>query len=58
MTSLDEHRNRNTLAEMRRLLHRVDQMIETADKQKVKVMLSMFGRSTSTELDFDKVEKA
>jgi transcription termination/antitermination protein NusG len=28
------------------------------DKQKVKVMLSMFGRSTSTELDFDKVEKA
>lgn len=27
MTSLDEHRNRNTLAEMRRLLHRVDQMI-------------------------------
>ncbi len=29
-----------------------------ADKQKVKVLLSMFGRSTSTELDFDKVEKA
>lgn len=28
------------------------------DKQKVKVLLSMFGRSTSTELDFDKVEKA
>ncbi len=28
------------------------------DKQKVRVMLSMFGRSTSTELDFDKVEKA
>lgn len=27
MTSLDEHRNRNTLAEMRRLLDRVDQMI-------------------------------
>jgi transcriptional antiterminator NusG len=29
-----------------------------ADKQKVRVMLVMFGRSTSTELDFDKVEKA
>ena len=28
------------------------------DKQKLKVLLSMFGRSTSTELDFDKVEKA
>ena len=28
------------------------------DKQKVKVLLSMFGRSTSVELDFDKVEKA
>ena len=28
------------------------------DKQKVRVMLVMFGRSTSTELDFDKVEKA
>ena len=29
-----------------------------ADKQKLKVSLSMFGRTTSVELDFDKVEKA
>jgi transcriptional antiterminator NusG len=29
-----------------------------ADKQKVKVLLSMFGRATSVELDFNQVEKA
>lgn len=29
-----------------------------ADKQKLKVAVSMFGRTTSVELDFDKVEKA
>ncbi len=29
-----------------------------ADKQKVKVALSMFGRATSVELDFNQVEKA
>ncbi len=29
-----------------------------ADKQKVKVSLSMFGRATSVELDFNQVEKA
>ena len=29
-----------------------------ADKQKVKVLLSMFGRATSVELDFAQVEKA
>lgn len=29
-----------------------------ADKQKVKVVLSMFGRATAVELDFDQVEKA
>jgi len=29
-----------------------------ADKQKVKVLLSMFGRTTSVELDFGQVEKA
>ena len=29
-----------------------------ADKQKVKVSLSMFGRATSVELDFAQVEKA
>ena len=29
-----------------------------ADKQKVKVSLSMFGRTTSVELDFAQVEKA
>ena len=28
------------------------------DKQKVKVLLSMFGRATSVELDFAQVEKA
>lgn len=28
------------------------------DKQKLKVAVSMFGRTTSVELDFDKVEKA
>ena len=28
------------------------------DKQKVKVLLSMFGRATSVELDFNQVEKA
>ena len=28
------------------------------DKQKLKVAIVMFGRATSTELDFDKVEKA
>lgn len=29
-----------------------------ADKQKIKVSLSMFGRTTSVELDFNQVEKA
>ena len=29
-----------------------------ADKQKVKVLLSIFGRATSVELDFAQVEKA
>ena len=29
-----------------------------ADKQKVNVLLSMFGRTTSVELDFAQVEKA
>ena len=29
-----------------------------ADKQKVKVSLSMFGRTTAVELDFAQVEKA
>ena len=28
------------------------------DKQKIKVSLSMFGRTTSVELDFNQVEKA
>ena len=33
-------------------------VIAKADKQKVKVTLSMFGRPTSVELDFAQVEKA